>query len=109
MPGDDEVHYERWATVEALRAVDIKVKAVDEKVDGVAGDVKEVRGWLEGSVTNSGLRSPGLIDTVTGLKHDSHSAKWLLRLILGALVAAVVSDWVFYLTPHGAFHGFHVP
>lgn len=88
--GDEVQHI--WATVEALNNV-------DKKVDAVGQDVSEMRGWLEGTVTRTGERAPGLIDTVTSLKRDSTAAKWLLRAILGAVVAAIVSEWIFYLMP----------
>lgn len=91
--GEDSNTQHIWATVEALTAV-------DSKVQHVADDVKEMRGWLEGTVSNTGERAPGVIDTVSSLKRDSNAAKWLLRMILGAVLAATFSEWIFYLWPH---------
>lgn len=95
--GDSDNTQHVWATVEAL-------KTLDTKVDAIAKDQTEMRGWLEGTVSTTGERHPGLIDTVTSLKRDSSAAKWLLRLILAAIIAALASEWIFYLSPRAMPH-----
>lgn len=79
----------QYATLDMLNAV-------DRKVDGVADDVRTVRGWLEGEVSPLGIQRPGVLMKVEQSARDLRAARNWLRAVFMAIVAAVGTQWALY-------------